>query len=112
MAAANIQNPTVTIEIDAEGCCKVTKEVEAKEGQQVTFDNQAKTPITIWFPEGKPFGREHLPIPSTSSDSSEALEVNPKTGRNEPYPYAVFCTDRKEFGYGSAMPIIIVPPRE
>lgn len=106
MAAANTQNPTVTIEIDFKGCRKVTPKVELREGEQVTFDNQTKTPITIWFPEGKPFGLSELPVDS----NPVAKQVKTGTGRKEPYPYAVYCSGKKHFCSASAMPIIIVHP--
>lgn len=107
MAAANTQNPTVTIEIDVDGYRKVTPKVELKEGEQVTFDNQTKTPLTIWFPEGKPFGLSELPVDSPS----EVRQVKTGTSRKEPYPYAVYCHSKKDFCYASAMPIIIIHPR-
>ena len=107
MAAANTQNPTVTIWIDANDSCKVTEKVEAKEGEKVIFVNKITESVTIWFPEGKPFGLSELPVDSLS----EVRQVKTGTSRKEPYPYAVYCRSKKDFCYVSAMPIIIVHPR-
>ncbi len=110
MAAANIQNPTVTIWIDANDSCKVTEKVEAKEGEKVIFVNEITEGVTILFPERELFGQSDLQFSKTGS-REQTVQTGISDASGTTYHYAVFCNDRKKFCYGSAMPIIIVHPR-
>ena len=115
MAAANTQNPTVTIWIDANDSCKVTQKVEAKEGEKVIFVNKITESVTILFPEGKPFRPSSLTVGEATSPSQPTkVDVAVESGTSGTscitYPYAVYCSGKKDFCTASAMPIIIVHP--
>ena len=112
MAAANTQDPTVTIWIDANDSCKVTEKVEAKEGEKVIFVNKITESVTIWFPEGKPFRPSSLTVGEATSPSQPTkvdVTVDPGTSGTT-YSYAVYCSVKRDFCSASAMPIIIVHP--
>jgi len=110
MAAANTQNPTVTIWIDAKNLCKVTEKVEAKEGEKVIFVNKITESVTILFPERELFGQSDLQFSKTGR-SERTVQTGISDTSGTTYPYAVFCSAKKDYCSASSMPIIIVYPK-
>ena len=109
MAAANTQNLTVRIWIDDKNSCKVTEKVEAKEGEKVIFVNEITEGVTILFPEGELFGQSDLQFSKTGS-REQTVQTGISDTSGTTYPYAVFCSAKKDYCSASSMPIIIVHP--
>lgn len=107
MAKITATTHLVKTEPDTQGRRAAPGECHVRAGDSVRFQNGTKDTIKINFSHDQLFATARTDVATGKEVKLEVQDVRPGG-----YPYSIFCTDIGDFAHGSAMPIIIVEPKD